>query len=363
MKNHIACKLYYNNGDEGVFVGFKGRCSEDNILYNIKKGGRWCSQPDNDCKKYYEGGFQNIKNDFPCNESILFDKWQWSAGEVFKNKKPFPISKIEIGNIAVLTTVFASDKEVNRKIIGFFKIKSIKENKNIIYADEYYKLRLPLDMAKQLNFWEYYKNDENNKPEWKQKLFRYFKYDEQVPCVLHDLLTLVQNEDDQLMIKKLLIEDFSEYAEKRPDFKGAIESNSVEKTLKERKYGKGGESENHKKLKEYIAKNPNIIGLNSNEVFPIQEHPFISGDLVDILFKPIKGDKNTVVEIELDNVVPGIHQAIKYRALRCSQIGLPLDSEKVRAVIVAWAINKNEKELCKKYQIEYYEKKLLQIDF
>ena len=86
------------------------------------------------------------------------------------------------------------------------------------------------------------------------------------------------------------------------------------------------------------------------------EHSYISGDLVDILFEPIKGNNNnTVVEIELDNVEPGIHQAIKYRALRCSQLGLPLTDKTVKATVVAWKFKQKEKKLCKKYGIDFFE--------
>jgi hypothetical protein len=88
------------------------------------------------------------------------------------------------------------------------------------------------------------------------------------------------------------------------------------------------------------------------------EHRYITGDMVDILFAPTKGKGNTVVEIELDNAEPGIHQAIKYRALRCSELGLTLTDENVKAIVVAWKFKQSEKNLCEKYGIDYFAIKL-----
>lgn len=31
--DHIAFKCTYNDGDEGYYVGFKGTCSDDTIIY------------------------------------------------------------------------------------------------------------------------------------------------------------------------------------------------------------------------------------------------------------------------------------------------------------------------------------------
>ncbi len=52
-KEHIAFKCTYNNGGEGVFVGFNGTCSEDIIRWNIRRGRVWCGQENCKCRKYY----------------------------------------------------------------------------------------------------------------------------------------------------------------------------------------------------------------------------------------------------------------------------------------------------------------------
>lgn len=357
IKN-IACNLIYNNGDEGVYVGFKKRCDIQNIIYNVElDSGRWCSQPECSCKKFYDRGFKGTVEDFPCNESHLFEDWEWNPGNEFKTGEPFRILQSGAGKLAILTTRFANCPEGERKIVGFFKIKDILDNHYRVIATKKQRLRLTLDEAHELNFWNYHKNKKNNVPMWRQGRFRYLQ-DDQVAAILHDLKSVVQNETTQSMIIELLKSDFPEYYDYRPEISGALKEEVTKKVLLKRKYGKGGESKEHKELKEFIARNPESIGLKKNTVKAKIEHQYISGDLVDILFEPQNGSLNTVVEIELDNVVPGIHQAIKYRSLRCSQLGLSLNDKSVKATIVAWRLNDTERKLCSKYDIDFYEIKL-----
>ena len=78
-----------------------------------------------------------------------------------------------------------------------------------------------------------------------------------------------------------------------------------------------GESEDHLRLKEFIARNPATIGLRG---FPKGEveHDFPSGDAIDILFEThkrwvgveVKGIKSGVLDIRR-----GLYQAVKYTAL------------------------------------------------
>ncbi|MCU0471475.1 MAG: hypothetical protein MUF58_23115 [Arcicella sp.] len=357
MKN-IACNLIYNNGDESIYVGFKKRCDIQNIIYNVElDSGRWCSQPECSCRKFYDKGFKGKVEDYPCNESSLFENWQWNPGNEFKTGEPFRIKFTGAGKVAILTTRFANCTEDERKIVGFLKIKALVDNQHQIIGLKKQSLRLTIDEAQELNFWNYHRNKKSSTPMWRQGRFRYLE-DIQVAAILHDLKDVVQNETTQSMINGLLENDFTEYSTIRPTVIGSLGEESVKKILLKRKYGKGGESKEHKQLKEYIAKNPDKIGLNKNEVNALVEHKYISGDLVDILFAPTKGVGNTVVEIELDNVEPGIHQAIKYRALRCSQLGLTLTDKNVKATVVAWQFKQSEKNLCDKYGIDYFEIKL-----
>ena len=359
------CNLIYNNGDENIFVGFKGRCNIQNIFDNAKpNNGKWCSKPECSCRKFRDSNFTSKVKDYPCNESKVFEMWKWSPGNEYKTGKPFRMKHIGSGKIAILTTRFADlNLEEERKIVGFLKIKEIVEDNNqvVVIADEKQSLRLTLDEAKILNFWNYYKNENAKNPSiplWGSKRFRYLE-DDQVAAILHDLKDVVQNETTQSLISELLENDFNAFSKIRPPITGALHENIVKKIWLRRKYGKGGESKEHKQLKEYISKNPDKIGLIKNQVKSFVEHPYISGDLVDILFQPLKGNNNTVVEIELDRVMPGIHQAIKYRALRSSQLGFPLANEDVKATVVARRkLNSQEKSLCDKYGIDFFEIKL-----
>ncbi len=358
MKN-IACNLIYNNGDEDVYVGFKKRCDIQNLIYNVELGkGRWCSQPACACRQFYDRGFQDEHkvDTFPCNESRLFEEWQWNPGNNFETGERFRILNSGAGKFAILTTKFANCKEEERKIIGFLKINDLIDNYQVIALKEQ-SMRLTIDEAQELNFWNYHKNANSSAPLWNQGRFRYLE-DDQVAAILHDLKDVVQNSTSQSLISDILKNNYSEYSKTRPIVNSALNEDPVKQILLKRKYGKGGESQEHKDLKIYIANNPDKIGLRINEVNAVVEHKYLSGDLVDILFEPTIGIDNIVVEIELDNVEPGIHQAIKYRALRCSQLGLALTDKCVKATVVAWHFKQSERDLCKKYGIATFTIKL-----
>lgn len=80
----------------------------------------------------------------------------------------------------------------------------------------------------------------------------------------------------------------------------------------------GGESEQHRQLKEFIAKNPTLLGLNNTIGEGLIEYPLPSADRVDILFKE-KGLKIGVeVKSLLSNtadILRGLFQCVKYKYL------------------------------------------------
>ncbi|HYA43734.1 MAG TPA: hypothetical protein VEF34_20720 [Syntrophobacteraceae bacterium] len=124
-----------------------------------------------------------------------------------------------------------------------------------------------------------------------------------------------------------------------------------------RKYGHG-EGRDHLKLKEWVANNPQSIGI-ANVKNTTLEYIFPSADAVDILFELMNGD-DVVVEIETDTPVPGFYQAIKYRALMCAVRKLPLDSQKVKAILVASDMSEQARDLCCKYGILNYQHRVPQ---
>jgi hypothetical protein len=358
---HIAFKCTYNNGGEGIYVGFQGACSEDIIKWNIEQGRVWCSQDDCECKKYYIRGFKENKPIDPCYESVLFKKWEYGAGYYhtgIRKGTPIHISNVEEGDIVILTTRFPNDAEIDRKIIGLFKIAKI-ENKpeTILIADKKYRIKLTTDIAKELYFWDYYSTREGN-VSWRTGLFRYLN-DIQVGQVLRDIMTVAKDDTTKILAKELFSEIQSKIVGHIPQLsgdrlkKGKI--HSVRRILVNRKYGPKGESEAHKKLKEWIAIHPEYLGLKNVKKVEIEEHVFPSRDLPDIVF--IYDNKYAVVEIETTDPLLGAYQSLKYKVLLCAERSLSIDSELVKSFLVAYIIPDQVKDFCQKYGIETKVKK------
>ena len=101
-------------------------------------------------------------------------------------------------------------------------------------------------------------------------------------------------------------------------------------------YG-GGESEEHKKLKEYVAKHPQVLNLPRSIGKGQIEYGFPSADAVDVLF--IHGLKWIGVEVKAKNspdedIARGIYQCIKYCALIQAQQMVEQKSPNAEAVLV-----------------------------
>ena len=87
---------------------------------------------------------------------------------------------------------------------------------------------------------------------------------------------------------------------------------------KAKKYGSAGESEQHKALKEALAKNPSLLGLNIPGYTAEIEYAFPSADAIDILFQGTKECIGVEVKSEIsstDDIVRGLFQCVKYQAL------------------------------------------------
>jgi hypothetical protein len=100
----------------------------------------------------------------------------------------------------------------------------------------------------------------------------------------------------------------------------------------------GGEGEDHRRLKEYIAEHPEAIGL-AVESAAQMEYLFVAGDRADIVFGT-GPDVWAVVEIkngEIGELVKGVYQAIKYRALLQAEKGHGTSCP-VNAFLVAYEI-------------------------
>ena len=83
------------------------------------------------------------------------------------------------------------------------------------------------------------------------------------------------------------------------------------------------ESQEHKALKKFVAKNPESVGINNAIGKAVQEYIFASGDRVDVLFNT----ENNKIAVEVKSIISndndlnrGIFQCVKYQAvLRAEQ--------------------------------------------
>jgi hypothetical protein len=99
----------------------------------------------------------------------------------------------------------------------------------------------------------------------------------------------------------------------------------------------GGESEDHKALKAYVAQNPQAIGLGANTSIGITEFPLPSGDYLDVSFSgkkvwvaaEVKSSKSAEGDI-----VRGLFQCIKYRAVMEAVLLTEARPQNARALLV-----------------------------
>ncbi len=123
----------------------------------------------------------------------------------------------------------------------------------------------------------------------------------------------------------------------------------------QRKYGPGGESDEHKRLKHWVLDHPESV-IDGPVLRQHEEYRFESGDRADIVFD-LPSKRYCVVEIETDVPTPGAHQALKYRTLKCAQLGLDVKSPQVEAALVAWEGPADE-GFCRRYGIRLVKKRL-----
>jgi hypothetical protein len=99
----------------------------------------------------------------------------------------------------------------------------------------------------------------------------------------------------------------------------------------------GGESEDHKALKEYVARNPKAIGLNSNTQAGITEYPLPSGDSLDVSFNGkvvwVAAEVKSAISAEAD-IVRGLFQCVKYRAVMEAVLLTEARPQNARALLV-----------------------------
>jgi hypothetical protein len=83
-------------------------------------------------------------------------------------------------------------------------------------------------------------------------------------------------------------------------------------------HGSGEESPQHKAMKDFVARHPEIVGLSKGDTYGNVEHPLPSGDCLDVSFER----KNIWVAAEVKSsisndadLVRGLFQCVKYLAV------------------------------------------------
>jgi hypothetical protein len=100
---------------------------------------------------------------------------------------------------------------------------------------------------------------------------------------------------------------------------------------------RGGESESHKRLKEYVAANPIAIGLPVATAVGTTERRLPSGDCLDVSFESrrvwVAVEVKSALSPETD-ILRGLFQCVKYRAIQEAVLLAESSSKDTRCVLV-----------------------------
>jgi hypothetical protein len=250
----------------------------------------------------------------------------------------------------VLTTTFLGGLESERAIVGLFQIDHVTEEGGTVrlIAAPTGRVRLPLEEARHLFFWAYC-DTESHRPEWHGGLFRKVE-DGQVHRVLVDIAETVRDESTRAEVEALIQRAFG--SGPAPPASGCLRDKSVRRKAEMaqvRKYGSGGEGVDHRRLKEWLRRHPEDIGI-TDAIQATAEYVFPSGDCADLVFQRRDGGF-CVVAIETIAPLAGAYQVIKHRALLCAEQGLALDDPEVDALLVAELFPSPVAEFCRRYDV------------
>lgn len=105
---------------------------------------------------------------------------------------------------------------------------------------------------------------------------------------------------------------------------------------KSRTYGSGGESDNHKNMKNHILNNPTLLGLAGNFHSAETEYLLPSADSIDILFKSSHDWIGVEVKSEIskqEDLLRGLFQCVKYRALLEAYAAVTDEKKDIRVLL------------------------------
>lgn len=122
-------------------------------------------------------------------------------------------------------------------------------------------------------------------------------------------------------------------------------------------HGYGGEGQEHKSIKEYIANHPESIGLK-NVKKTLLEYDLLSGDRLDIYFE-CQNNKHIAVEVKPSispdgDVLRGIFQCIKYQSVMDASRVLDNDNyDNEVLLVIAGPISEANKQIANDLGIKY----------
>jgi len=345
----IVLKVTYNDGGAaGGLLGFQGVCSKAVMQMNVEEGkGRFCST-ESPCRAFVENGFKGQRPEPPvCYESDLFARspWKFGGGMILKGKnkgKWKRIPGLEKGDIVFLSTRRPGTQEASRLVFGCFRLAKApyldQDWGYVLESDRTMEVCLPDEVALVMYFWHLYSNRDGSVA-WGSHLHRHLLED-QTEEVLQCMVAALDDHPE----KDVLLLALGEHFVQRP----------VRSPKKPTGGGRGGgESKEHRRLKNHVARHPEAVGL-PRKTRATKEHPYLSGDQVDVKFDLPDGTA-AVVEVETVCPLPGAHQCIKYRALQEAQMGFPVESGKVQAILVAYEFDGTTRQFADEYDIRLVE--------
>lgn len=219
-KENIAFKCNYCDGgfsENGI--GYVCACSDEMINYNIEVAHHnWCCNEDSPCKQYYDGIITRRELDefsetdgFVCYESQMLRNWTAFAGFALtkeNHQRPLKLNKVQTNSLAFLTTREPDSSEADRFVFGVFLVDEAYEGDNrdegYVTTSSKYKLSLTKNEAKQVLFWNYYRNENApKKTAWGQGLHRYIT-DVQAVNILKDIVALKKGTKEEALAQEFL---------------------------------------------------------------------------------------------------------------------------------------------------------------
>lgn len=358
----VAFKATYNDGGAipGGLVGFRGVCSDRVMLDNVRiRKMTNCSAENGPCRQFVDGNFigarpSRLRRGPWCYESTLLSASPWSFGAGMYHRgaragQAIPMTSVNPGDIAFLTTLPPGASQSERFIFALFRIGTLTTDEwggNVVISDESMDIQIPDDIARTIRFWNYRTNYDGSEV-WATGLHRYIEPDATVR-LLGDVLGALSDRPE----RDTLFEALGGQIVPKPVRHLRLVRSSSPTTIG----GFGPEGDAHRLLKEHVAANPIVVGLPRGAKSHM-EFEYVSGDAVDIKFDLPDGSF-VVVEIETIIPFPGAHQCIKYRALLEAEHGYPLNSGRVKAILVAHRFDEQTRHFAAQYGIRLVELKI-----